>query len=87
MSTIELLASSSTPDYTDPAFRGALMTDHWSRDDYPALTTIPTALIADISRASNAVKTIARIVHNSLCEPDASVERPHVSEDTRTLLK
>ncbi|HEM7881366.1 TPA: hypothetical protein U2L31_007858 [Burkholderia contaminans] len=58
------------PDYTAPAFCSALTSDHWSLDDTPELSKIPSCLIADISRASNAVETIARIVHNSLCEPE-----------------
>ncbi|WP_146126340.1 hypothetical protein [Burkholderia multivorans] len=69
-------ASPSTPDYTDPAFSGALTSDHWSLDDTPELSKIPSSLIADVSRASNAVETIARIVHNSLCEPEMHDAEP-----------
>ncbi|KVH52891.1 hypothetical protein WS89_31130 [Burkholderia sp. MSMB1072] len=73
MSTVKPSAvPSPKPDYNDVAFCGALTSDHWSRDDFPELTKIPTSLIADVGRASNAVTTIARIVHNSLCEPDMS---------------
>ena len=66
----------STPDYTDPAFSGALTSDHWSLDDTPELSKIPSSLIADVSRASNAIETIARIVHNSLCEPEMHDAEP-----------
>ncbi|WP_193097991.1 hypothetical protein [Burkholderia sp. Z1] len=77
MSTVKSSsASPSTPDYTDPAFRGALTSDHWSRDDTPHLAKIPSSLIADVSRGSNAIETIARIVHNSLCEPDMHNAEP-----------
>jgi|GEM_PF-2564003 len=68
--------STPQPDYTDPAFSGALTSDHWSLDDTPELSKIPSSLIADISRASNAIETIARIVHNSLCEPEMHDTEP-----------
>lgn len=69
-------ASPSTPDYTDPAFSGALTSDHWSLDDTPELSKIPSSLIADVSRASNAIEMISRIVHNSLCEPEMHDAEP-----------
>ncbi|KWA06626.1 hypothetical protein WT36_15065 [Burkholderia territorii] len=52
------------------------MSDHWTRDDYPKLAKIPITLIAEVSRASNAIRTISRIVHNSVCEPDMSDAEP-----------
>ncbi|WP_157664055.1 hypothetical protein [Burkholderia ubonensis] len=67
---------STKPDYNDPTFRGALMNDHWILDDEANLVMIPSSLIADVSRASNAITTIARLVHNSLCEPDMSGAEP-----------
>ncbi|KWB54208.1 hypothetical protein WL36_02190 [Burkholderia ubonensis] len=67
---------STKPDYSDPSFRGALMNDHWILDDEASLAMIPASLIADVSRASNAITTIARLVHNSLCEPDMSGAEP-----------
>lgn len=69
-------ASPAKPDYRAPSFRGALMNDHWILDDGAVSATIPAHLIGDVSRASNAIETIARLVHNSLCEPDMSGAEP-----------
>ncbi|KVO28337.1 hypothetical protein WJ74_25730 [Burkholderia ubonensis] len=52
------------------------MNDHWILDDEASMAMIPASLIADVSRASNAITTIARLVHNSLCEPDMSGAEP-----------
>ncbi|WP_157768080.1 hypothetical protein [Burkholderia ambifaria] len=68
--------STPQPDYTAPAFSRVLTSDHWSLDDTPELSKIPSSLIADVSRASNAIETIARIVHNSLCEPEMHDAEP-----------
>ncbi|MBR7981125.1 hypothetical protein [Burkholderia cenocepacia] len=62
------------PDYTDPAFSSVLMNDHWVTDD--AFAMVPANLIADVYRASNAISTIARLVHNSSCEPAMSNAEP-----------
>lgn len=69
-------SSPAKPDYRAPSFRGALMNDHWILDDEAGLATIPADLIGDVSRASNAIMTISRILHNSLCEPDMSGAEP-----------
>ncbi|AIO76154.1 hypothetical protein [Burkholderia multivorans] len=66
----------SPPDYTDPAFCGTLMSDHWVTGDDSEFARVPANLIADVYRASNAISTIARLVHNSSCEPDMSNAEP-----------
>lgn len=66
----------STPDYTDPALCSALMNDHWVTGDDGEFAKVPANLIADVYRASNAISTIARLVHNSSCEPGMSNAEP-----------
>lgn len=66
----------SRPDYNDPSFRGALTCDQWSEDNAPEFSTIPTSYIVEIGRASNAIRTIARLVHNSLTQPAMSNAEP-----------
>jgi len=68
--------STPQPDYTDPTFRGALMNDHWVTGDGSEFAMVPADLIADVYRASNAISTIARLVHNSSCEPGMSNAEP-----------
>jgi hypothetical protein len=67
-------ATPATPDYFAPQFRGALMKDHWEGDG--EWSTVSTNFIGEIDRASDAVETIARLVHNSLCEPAMSGAEP-----------
>jgi hypothetical protein len=67
--------SASKPDYSSRSFRGALLNDHW-RAGERELSMVPSDCIAEINRASTAIKTIARLVHNSLCEPDMSDAEP-----------
>ncbi|WP_158683410.1 hypothetical protein [Burkholderia sp. BE12] len=77
MSNVQSRAvSPSTPDYTDPAFCGAMMSDHWVTGDGSEFARVPANLIADVYRASNAISTIARLVHNSSCEPGMSNTEP-----------
>jgi hypothetical protein len=64
------------PDFNSPSFRGALTCDHFAGDDDQEHSTIKTYCIAEVSRASDAVETIARIVHNSLSEPSMSGAEP-----------
>ncbi|MCA8407984.1 hypothetical protein LGN09_24050 [Burkholderia cenocepacia] len=64
------------PDYTDPAFCSALMNDHWVTGDDSEFAKVPANFIADVYRASNAISTIARLVHNSSCEPAMSNAEP-----------
>ena len=68
--------STSQPDYTDPTFCGAMMSDHWVTGDDSEFARVPANLIADVYRASNAISTIARLVHNSSCEPGMSNAEP-----------
>ncbi|WP_156443223.1 hypothetical protein [Burkholderia sp. RF4-BP95] len=68
--------STSRLDYTDPTFRGAMMSDHWVTGDDSEFAMVPANLIADVYRASDAITTIARLVHNSSCEPGMSNAEP-----------
>lgn len=77
MSTVKpSSAPSSAPDYTDPTFRGALMDDHWVTGNDSEFAMVPATLITDVYRASDAITTIARLVHNSSCEPGMSNAEP-----------
>lgn len=68
--------SASQPDYSDPAYCGTLMRDHWLTGDDSKFALVPTSLLADVHRSSNAIVTIARLVSNSLCEPSMSSAEP-----------
>ncbi|MBU9373433.1 hypothetical protein KTE28_03680 [Burkholderia multivorans] len=67
--------STSQPNCTDPTFCGAMMSDHWVAAD-DAFAMVPAAFIADVYRASDAITTISRLVHNSSCEPEMSNAEP-----------
>jgi hypothetical protein len=67
--------SASKADCTSRTFRGVLLGDHW-RVGERELSMVPSDCIAEINRASTAIQTIARLVHNSLCEPDMSDAEP-----------
>jgi len=60
------------PAQLDQAVSAALTRDHWSNDRAPELSTVPTSLIGDVHRAAEAIGVIARLVHNSICEPSMS---------------
>jgi hypothetical protein len=53
-----------------------LTTDYWHGDDADELSTIHSCRVANVSRAADGIKSISRIVHNSLCEPDMSDGQP-----------
>jgi hypothetical protein len=65
----------SRPDFNSPSFRGALMCDHCADGD-AEFSMVNSFHIAEIGRASYAIKTIARLVHNSLSEPSMSGAEP-----------
>ncbi|KVE63962.1 hypothetical protein WI96_15970 [Burkholderia vietnamiensis] len=52
------------------------MDDHWVTGNDSEFAMVPTNLIADVYRASDAITTIARLVHNSSCEPGMSNAEP-----------
>lgn len=68
--------SSPKPDYTALSFRGALMRDNWNSEGDPEWSSVPSYFIGEVGRASNAVRTIARLVHNSNEEPQMSGAEP-----------
>ncbi|TDV16284.1 hypothetical protein [Paraburkholderia caballeronis] len=63
-------------DYNALSFHGALMKDWWLVDDESESSVLHSAHVAEISRASSAITVIARLVHNSLGEPDMSGAEP-----------
>ncbi|AJY11650.1 hypothetical protein K6W16_10485 [Burkholderia dolosa] len=76
MPTTNSAISSPKPDYNAPSFRGALTCDLFASDVGGDHATVPSNLIGDIQRASDAIRTISRLVHNSLCEPAMSGAEP-----------
>ncbi|MFX1766391.1 hypothetical protein PWP93_28185 [Paraburkholderia sp. A1RI-2L] len=52
--------------------RHYLTADGWTSRDEHEHSTVKSAFIADITRASIAARTLARMLHNSLSEPDAT---------------
>ncbi|AOI92559.1 hypothetical protein WS57_28200 [Burkholderia pseudomultivorans] len=53
-----------------------MMSDHWVTGDDSEFAMVPANLIADVYRASDAITTISRLVHNSSCEPGMSNAEP-----------
>lgn len=60
--------SSTKPHYNAPSLRGALTCDLFASDVGGGHATVPPNLVGDIQRASDAIRTISRLLHNSLCE-------------------
>ncbi|HDR9878284.1 TPA: hypothetical protein QDE50_14610 [Burkholderia cenocepacia] len=50
--------------------------DHFELEPVGEYATVPSNLIGDVHRAADAIRTIARLVHNSLCEPEMSGAEP-----------
>jgi len=67
--------STPKPDYTDVAFRGALMRDQYVAD-HAQCGFVSLSDLGDVARAADALRTVARLVHNSLCEPEMSDAEP-----------
>ncbi len=53
-----------------------LTTDGWMPVDCEEHATVRHSQIADVQRAVSAAGAIARLLHNSLCEPDATGAQP-----------
>ncbi|QTO42165.1 hypothetical protein [Burkholderia latens] len=68
--------STQKPDYTDAAFHGALMRDQYAGDDHVQGGFVQFTDIGDVARAADALRTISRLVHNSLSEPEMSDAEP-----------
>lgn len=47
-----------------------LISDYWRGADEAEHSTVHSFRIGNVSRAADGIKSIARIVHNSLSEPD-----------------
>lgn len=56
----------------DPKKPHPLLNDYWVSQDDPEHSTVGTQSIADITRATDAIRTLSRIAHNSLSEPEMS---------------
>jgi hypothetical protein len=50
--------------------------DGWLSDDEPEHATVCSCHIANVTRATDGIRAISRIVHNSLGEPDATGAEP-----------
>jgi hypothetical protein len=59
--------------------RPSLSADRWMMDDSPEFMRIRTHALADIQRASRALATIGRILHNSIGDDDDGVIRSSIS--------
>lgn len=66
--------STQKPDCTDAAFRGALMRDQYTGANQGGFVYFSD--LADVARAGDALRTISRLVHNSLSEPEMSGAEP-----------
>ena len=67
---------SPTPDYADAAYRGALMRDQYAGDDRAQCGFVSLSDLGDVARAADALRTVARLAHNSLSEPEMSDAEP-----------
>lgn len=59
--------------------RPNLSADRWMTDDGPEFVRIRNAAIADIQRASRALATIGRILHNAIGDDDDGLIRSSIS--------
>lgn len=76
MSTKASAVPSPKPDCADAAFRGALMDDYYAGDSRAQWGVVLLSDLGDVARAANALRTVARLVHNSLSEPEMSDAEP-----------
>ncbi|CAM2155510.1 hypothetical protein PT2222_330096 [Paraburkholderia tropica] len=53
-----------------------LVADYWLSEDEQPHSVVNSEDVADVSRATDAIRTMVRIVHNSLSEPDMSGAQP-----------
>lgn len=77
------MAKSTTPDMTKPH---PLLVDYWVSHDTPEHSTVGTQSIGDIARATDSIRTLARLAHNSLSEPAMSGAQPLDTGTIRSLL-
>jgi hypothetical protein len=59
--------------------RPNLSADRWMMDDGEEFIRIRTAALADISRASRAIATIGRILHNAIGDDEDGLIRSSIS--------
>ncbi|WP_205191564.1 hypothetical protein [Burkholderia sp. LMG 13014] len=77
------MAKSTTPEIVKPH---PLLVDYWVSQDDPEHLTVGTQSIGDITRATDSIRTLARLAHNSLSEPSMSGEQPLDMGTVRALL-
>jgi hypothetical protein len=53
-----------------------LMLDGWTNEGDPEWSKVSTSGIADVTRAATSIQTVARLLHNSLGEPDGCGVQP-----------
>jgi len=53
-----------------------LVSDYWQSSEQQEHATVHSVRISNVSRASDGIKSIARLVHNSLSEPDMTGAPP-----------
>ncbi|MDN7582961.1 hypothetical protein [Burkholderia orbicola] len=75
MPTIASAVPSPKLDYTDVAYRGALMRDQYVADRAQC-GFVSLSDLGDVARAADALRAVARLVHNSLCESEMSDTEP-----------
>ena len=59
--------------------RPSLSMDRWMADDSPEFMSIRTHALADIQRASRALASIGRILHNAIGDDDDGLIRSSIS--------
>jgi hypothetical protein len=68
-------SSAAKPDYQAESFSGPLVSDHF-RNPGLVYATVEYRHVADVARSASAITTLARLVHNSLCEPGMTLAEP-----------
>lgn len=76
MSTKPSAVPRQKPNCTDVTFHGALMRDLYAGDDRAQCGFVSLSDLGDVARAADALRTVARLVHNSLSEPEMSDAEP-----------
>ncbi|MCO1343435.1 hypothetical protein L0Z26_16255 [Burkholderia multivorans] len=77
------MAKTNTPEFTKPH---PLLVNYWVGPDDAEHSTVLTRSIADITRATDAIRTLSRIVHNSISEPAMTRAQPFDDGTMRSLL-
>ncbi|WP_244124742.1 hypothetical protein [Burkholderia gladioli] len=60
----------------DPKKPHPFVADYWTSEDDTEHSTVRTHEVSSVSRAAEAIRSLSRIVHNSLSEPAMSGAQP-----------